>query len=452
MNFQEEHSKHLNTYAYTLVELVEESENEPTLNVNFKGSLVNRKVLDISDKIIDEPVLEQEFHGENIVSIKKCHNGRCLGLNKENYEKYLKLVTDTYKEKSISNKVNKKFIEKHGIDWLFDCFKNMRSEVSYSQFILDRILSSIKKYDFHFAIPFLDIESTFKIGNVQFLFYSEIEIENMMNKFAEEHPEKESNPFEFLKKNSGEVYAMFSIEAEYDKGMEVALQECSLAVDILKICSNTVLIPELKLSFDIDSRIRFSPQSVILAFENSDNKKIPITSVIRTPTHHFLGEQDLNMMNERGLQEFSRFLSISKGEHSELEKLIVNAIRRFGNALSNHDIHQRITELFTILESLLLKDKNASILDSVCTYCSKLVSGNIDDRKLVIKNLKKMYEIRSDYIHHAKLSILKMEEVGMFQKIVLILLVNLIGKSNVVKEKRYLLGEIDEAILSAYSL
>ena len=56
----------------------------------------------------------------------------------------------------------------------------------------------------------------------------------------------------------------------------------------------------------------------------------------------------------RRMLDFHKFLlQIENNDASEVQQLIINSLKRYGNAISNIKLHQRIVELFSILESLL---------------------------------------------------------------------------------------------------
>ena len=78
-----------------------------------------------------------------------------------------------------------------------------------------------------------------------------------------------TNPYEDMRKEyQGHVFVSYEVNAEIEKAKSIALEECSLAVDILKMCSDTTDIPQLKLSFDIDNRTRENIKNQILVWSH----------------------------------------------------------------------------------------------------------------------------------------------------------------------------------------
>ncbi|MDP1879982.1 MAG: HEPN domain-containing protein, partial [Parachlamydiaceae bacterium] len=87
----------------------------------------------------------------------------------------------------------------------------------------------------------------------------------------------------------------------------------------------------------------------------------------------------------------------------------------FSEAISNKDIHRRIVDLFTIWESLLLKNDSVNIQDSLVLYGTQLLGIKGEDVKIFKSNLMSMYALRSQMVHHAVRKELDLEKVRGFQ-------------------------------------
>jgi hypothetical protein len=124
--------------------------------------------------------------------------------------------------------------------------------------------------------------------------------------------------------------------------------------------------------------------------------------------------------------------------------LIINSIKSFANALTEFNFSKRVAELFTALESLILKDTSVPIIDSLHRYCPKLIY--IRDSNSVISLINKMYKVRCDYIHHAKESDVKPEVLSKLQQTVHLVLITLIKNSNIWKDKSDMIAAVDSTI------
>lgn len=202
-------------------------------------------------------------------------------------------------------------------------------------------------------------------------------------------------------------------------------------------------------NFDLDFRLKGDPKSEELSIKFS-NENIPIQANIHfNQRHRSLEEIDddyLNFMNEKGMKIFHDFLRDPK--KTELFELLLTTINLFGDALTENILHKRIINLFTIMELLLLKDKNVPILDSLKKYLPILITDNIEVRKEIKENIDKLYEIRSKAIHHSKYEDFQVEQLAKLQEYLFLLLKKLIQLSDSFETKDQVLSEIDRAINS----
>jgi hypothetical protein len=446
MEFNSERKAHLDKEAFVIVGLIEiitSTANESIINT---GSVSSRPAIDWSAKMVD-PVIEEEINVTTVVSSKRYSNCKCYSLTGENYKQFEKLIDSTFKEKNISEKVSRKFLRSQALQWLFDCSEKSQCQQAYSDYMMDKINESICNYESHFCIHYLDIENGFKVGGVQILYYTKPDIDAMVRKYVEETGNS-GDTYEIMYKNVGKVYAVYTTEGEHDRAMEIALAKCSQAVDVLRICSDTLIAPEIPLSFDIDSRINFSSQSVILTMQIVNNQKLPITTIIRPPRHYEITARQLRVMQSHNLSLYSNFLKSLTGELTEMQELIINGINQLSRALGNRNLHERISQIFSVLESLLLKDDDVPIISTVSTYCSKLISKNPQERAKIISLLKVQYGIRSKYVHHAVKSKLDISQLSMLQQTASLLLVALSKKGWTTKKQ--MIKEVETAILAAY--
>ncbi len=131
---------------------------------------------------------------------------------------------------------------------------------------------------------------------------------------------------------------------------------------------------------------------------------------------------------------------------SELRSLIYNAIQNFSKAIANHDLHERITQVFTVLESLLLPNDESAIIESVCKYLPKLISKDITEREKIVGVVKEMYKVRSAMIHHAKRKEFEMSNLSFLQVCTQCLILQLIALTDHKLTKKEILKDIDDLI------
>jgi hypothetical protein len=450
MNINRKRIEYVNKEAFRLVGLIKETEEEKEKPTELKGSVKHQNYIDLSNNLINTPITISGTLFNKTISRKVCENQKCCGFDRVSFQQFEKFVNNLHKDNSIKQLVSREFVDKVVFDWIIKTYKIKQTESSFSEIFIEKINLAIKEYKIYYPIYYLEIGKAFHIGDVTFDFFTKEQFDNFANNFSSTNSEKRENPYEVLRdKYQGKVFCSCIVKSERNRAKEIALEKCSIAVDILKICSDTIDFPFAKLSFDIDSRTRENIKNEVIIQETSDKNNFN-TDIYRLPAQHEINDKDWELILKRNLGIFQQFLSKLETNHTELENLILNAIKRFGNALSNSNLHQRIVELFTILESLLLKNQDLPIIDSVTKYCSKLVFKNPKDRKELIRLFKEMYTIRSAIIHHGINKEFEMDNLRKLQLIIKLLIIKLIDLSKKHETKLTIIDEIDEAILNAY--
>jgi hypothetical protein len=441
MNLPGKKRDYLDLEVYQLVSLIETSEFTTMQRVEYVSEK-DDSVIDLSDKFMGALITKEKVNSE-VVSIKSSEGNICRELKPETYNRYIKFVNTILKSTEINPYVSKKFLMNLVFDYIIEAHKLNKSEGNFSDFLVDKIEKEIKEYKIYFSIHNLEVFLPLTIGKVQLGLLER-------NIVVADNIKKDANSVEFFKKKYGkQLFASYTVKAEKEKAIELAFSECSLAIDILKICSDTMDDPNCKISFDIDSRVSEALTAEIIVKNTFVENDINIIQH-RIPNFHQINNEYIKRLTLRNFNFFHNFLLTLGVEKTELQQLCVNAIRRFGKALTSNNLNQRVVELFTIMESLVVPNPQSNIQESLTLYCSKLIHSEKEDRIKLIKLIKKMYDVRSAYIHHAVEKDFDVNDLQELQQSVQALIGNLIQKSRQYQNKSSILKEIDDAILGAY--
>lgn len=438
MIINEHKQAYLNKEILKYISLISKTEFNPQ-HILPAGSISERDIKDFSKFETSEVIISQKS-GQTVISksFNLIKEGISYQILETDYPNYLKFLSQIYKDNQINSLISFNFLEKIVFKFIIETKRNNQTFKDFSNYLIEEIINAIKKYEINFKILYLDIESNFKLGNVNF-------------EYVDQNFFQGNRKQEYYTDFKGNVLVSYLVKAEKQKAQEIAFDKCALAVDCLKLFFDIIFFPEDRISFDIDSRTKESEENEVLIFENADRSKISINN-FRIPTHQTISNQQLLIFKERGIKKFDEFLTEidKKNSLTELESSICNSIKLFATALYKTNLNQRVVEIFTQLESLVLADSNEPILNSLTKYISKLVTKNIEERKNVISILKEMYAIRSSYVHHAKEREIDINNLRKFQFYNHTLITKLIELSKIHKTKETILKEIDDAILEAY--
>jgi hypothetical protein len=109
----------------------------------------------------------------------------------------------------------------------------------------------------------------------------------------------------------------------------------------------------------------------------------------------------LTELESLGLPVFHNFLLAGRTASSELTRVLFNAIKNYSDAVSYPAKFETVAKVFTVLESLPLGSDSSPIMDSLVKYLPKIISSDIAERIRIAQVVKRLYEVRSAYVHHA---------------------------------------------------
>ena len=152
-------------------------------------------------------------------------------------------------------------------------------------------------------------------------------------------------------------------------------------------------------------------------------------------------------LEEHQINLYSEFINrLIDQEASELELVLISSIKTYSKSLSIQNKYEKIVLLCSIMDSLMLKDNEVSIKDTLRKYIPIIITNDTKRREQIKKHLNNMYEIRSQYIHHMCEKKLLVKDVYCLYRIVFTLLLVLINNSMRYKSMKEIIGMIDKKI------
>ena len=111
-------------------------------------------------------------------------------------------------------------------------------------------------------------------------------------------------------------------------------------------------------------------------------------------------------IEKHSITDYKIFINrIFSQSRTELEEILIATIKTFSRALSCTNDYDRVVDLCSILDTLILVDDNVEIKQSLKRYVPIIISNTPNIRKTIRDDIDVMYKIRSQYIHHRKTGI-----------------------------------------------
>lgn len=237
----------LNIKAFELIDLVIFKPNEISMEpTELSGSMKERGFIDWSDKVVGHSIERSTDHTGNTVSISIYEENGSYGFNESEFHKFGILVENLYSLENINRKASLNFIESETLKWLINVYKSKRAESSLYDYLMSSIDSKVKPYTFYFPILNLEIETPFKIGSVEFTFFTKEYCDVLYKTLKERNETLTEETFNniYRKDFQGKVLAKVTVTAEKDKAEDIAKDTAEISIDVLKLFSDTAIVAE----------------------------------------------------------------------------------------------------------------------------------------------------------------------------------------------------------------
>jgi hypothetical protein len=450
MEFNPHLKKHIDAKSLELVELMSHRRITPESSkekIIYHGSVDHKSAVDISDKIVTGLGMTQSTTNYNGIAIDRWfrQNGDEYGFDQKEYVEFRKAIGSFYKDQEIIRLISFKFLLDITFDWVLETKRNGQAMENLSDYLTNKINSALTTETYCFPILNLEISEPFNIGPVTFKYFTREDFDQLTSNFDKNKVDDLDNPYPTIREMYEGMVVASSLEyGERGQAEAIARARSLIAIDLLKICSDTLELPDMDLSFDIDMRAREQLESQMISHGSESIDKFNISKK-RLPRIHQINSSYFSRLRERQLPQIAHYV-FSGDSNKELHELIVNAIANFGDALSTRDLNKRVVELFSIYESLLIPNDSSPIQDSLNKYGTKLIFKTLDDRRGLKSLFIEMYKVRSAMVHHGKRKEFDIENLRKLQLALFMLIIALIKKSVKHDTKASIIAEIDDAI------
>ena len=419
----------LNIEAFQLVNLVSEKPlDKSAAKSELFGSMKEKGVSDFAGEFIGDIIEDQiDYLNETIEKfVRQKDENVSLGFFKSEYLIFKEFISKLYSIDKINNVFSKSSLEREVFKWIISTYKHKKAEASLSDFLLNIIDDKVKPHIFYFPILNLEIEVPFTIGNVEITYFQKDYLDNLYLSLKSNNKSLTSEEFDniYRKDFQGQVLAKVTINAERKKAEEIAKRNAEIAVDVLKLYSDTAYLAEKKSMFDINYRIGYQVKTMFLSHNTNEVDNLPISCQFNNYPFKF-GEKHLELALNSGLRIFSKY--ISKPLNDELYNIIIQSIGLFSSSISNWDLHLRCVNLITILESVFLRDEEEhKMSNKVKSRFSQIATKNNLEREKIRTVISNIYEVRHKMIHKARRLPINTKDLSFAQVAIIQVFLNLI--------------------------
>jgi hypothetical protein len=365
-------------------------------------------------------------------------DGNEYGFSEIDYREFNSIITEIQQDPIFVRQLSTQFIEENTMQWIVDIHIHGKSKIDLLNFIKTEADQAIENVTYYFPVINLMIPRPFKVGEVELTFFTKEYYDQQWER-KKKNPEITEEIFdELYRKYQGRVFASFTVSAETKRGYEVAFQECCLAIDSFRCFTPTLFFPNNECYTDLAERINVNFQTDSISIPVNDKSEIRISKSAKNRPY-ILQKEDLEQMMKMGLETFSE--KIKSRDENELSGLIVQAISFFSYSISTYDLHLRVIQLITILESLFLEEEQRNKMEETVKKRTKVLLNLKKSKDITDFDglLAEMYQIRHKMVHKAKRLPIDIKRLGKFQFTVIRIVEHLCKLNKTIHDKATLI-------------
>lgn len=411
-------------------------------------------------KVSDERVVDSldviEINAECDVDYKNTVTARYFefkhiryGIAGSSYELLVNLSEAILKNREISEKLSKEFVEECIFEWIINYHIENIKNYYFTDFFIRKSFDSIKDHTILVPIANTIVEVPFQfcgfmIRPLTKSMMDEItkideDISSQEKRYLQEYTEE-------LKRNlQGFAVIEMQLTCERKYASELAFNIADKITSLLSIYSHALIIPDLKSTSKVKGTEHLLKYSMILW--TKDESPSEYSRLIDTPTacEWRIDQVQLDDFKKCGFEIISEIAS--KKSLSDFEATILNMSLIYSKAAFTADPIEKLVYILSALESTLLRNDNESIQQNIAERLAIFIKKGLPERKQLINNFKNAYQIRSKYLHRGQTS-QEISELTIFFKNVWIFFVLLLGQYKNFNSKLDFLNALDDKKLS----
>lgn len=332
----------------------------------------------------------------NEVGLAYLHKGIEIGLFNKGYIDLIKLCQTMQNVKALHSTVSVSFLKDNIFEWLKSRYLDDTS-VSMVDYIINICRKEVEDYEIWIPIPGISIQSDFRIGKI---ILKPISKETIDQWFADWNEKTKMEHIDIERKElQGYVAATMQLHAEPERAAEVAISEAEKAISILRIFTPENLSPNMLSYCSLSGNRTLEKRKYFLV---KNEKILKIINGFADNNHYDLmafSDETLSMINKMGINILSDILSMD--ERSEFQDQVLGSLFLYSRNSLAKEVTDKLVYILVALESVLLRDSSEPITQNIGDRIAYLISAP-EKRKDVVQNVKYIYKLRSDYIHHGE--------------------------------------------------
>jgi len=317
-------------------------------------------------------------------------------LSEEDAKKLEEIADNVARRRELQAHCGTNYVLTHLVDWVRRRRLQEPADNSWTADLFASLTRDICDQTILIPLEGIQIEISFKLGQVTFHFFTESSFNEMLQNVPEESQDLEELREYLRKRYQGRVYTRFQCTAEKNHAQELASYQTDKALEVLKFFNPAAL--EIRAQCFLGRMGQVTPAQQH-AFQVLPNNNISLSEEVEpSRANEFVVNKQILQILQPEIGIASDLLR--KTQLTDLEERTLEAISHFAHGVTSPSSQDRLLHALVAVESLLLRDHNEPVQSQLGYRVALLATSTLQDRKKARRDFLKGYSLRSQFVHH----------------------------------------------------
>lgn len=406
--------KNFNKQAEYLMSLVKSQQIQKPRKIDFQKGYFISHTITKKDIIGEISMSLTNAFGDNLGYLFQVEQ-RDYGITGSDYEELKKCAERIQKDKTFNMTSSVNFVIENLKKWIRNRYEN-KEEKDFISFFKSNLDSSIKKYQVWVPIPFTSIENDFSIGNVKIRTISK-SIIDLWIRINDDKIDIDTLPkIKKYKANIQQDYqgyaaAVYECKAESIRAQEIAIGYISDALSMLRLFSPSNFSTRLVSGMYEYGKGLIETKNLFLF----DSANLGFSQTMELLDYGMRWTIPSYIISNSAMSGFNEVLLIK--DKNEFQKKVYDALKIYSKHTLRRNPFDKLLYILIALESVLLRNETEPVQQNLAERIAFAIAKTIEERRKIVKTIKKIYSIRSKFVHHGDQTIKEREELDSFLNI-----------------------------------
>lgn len=325
-----------------------------------------------------------------------------IGLRGADYRDFRLVVEKILRARPFTAGISSEFLETEIFGW---CRARYCGEevASLSAWLLGRCRDEVRARQLAVPLAYVEVEAPFGLGKVVVAPLDPVVFDRADETFARNHPDASATSKESLSRMRSQLANRTVVLIEVVGEERFADQRArEVAADIALVLR---FLSPSAISHDVTSKCfplgqEYVARTTVLRLRNSDELVSSMTQI--DPFGFWDWKLTTDYLEKHKTILGSLAAYFEEKPLSDHQKRVWTALTIYGEAIATGDRSRRLTLAMSSAELLLLGGPGEGIQASVSDRMAFILAKDGQERRAIVANFKRAYQLRSRHVHHAK--------------------------------------------------